>query len=304
MPCLPVDSATSCSSHRPRPGSDGEITNVSLSRPACASALSAAPSQTAALGHGRAASRVVASGVVARRVAGAGAAAPRRRRPSARRARCRTATARCSARRCSGSPGKTCRKPCSRGELLEARAGVGDRDEVAARRRRSDQKWANSDSGSIVPPDFEETMNSVRAGSIACLARPGSRRRRSSRARAARAGRRAAERAAQHLRRERGAAHAEQHDVAEALARAPARRTPRARRALVEHALGDRQPAEPVGDLRACPAAPTASRLPRAGARATRSLAGERELLARPAAAARRGCERSTVRAGSLTPRS
>ena len=31
----------------------------------------------------------------------------------------------------------------------------------------SDQKCANSDSGSIVPPDLEETMNSVRSGSIA-----------------------------------------------------------------------------------------------------------------------------------------
>ena len=46
MPCLPVDSATSCSSHSPRPGRVSEMTNVSLSRPACASALRAAPSHT------------------------------------------------------------------------------------------------------------------------------------------------------------------------------------------------------------------------------------------------------------------
>ena len=47
MPCLPVDSAKSCSSHSPRPGSEGAITKVSLSRPERASAASAAPSHTA-----------------------------------------------------------------------------------------------------------------------------------------------------------------------------------------------------------------------------------------------------------------
>ena len=33
----------------------------------------------------------------------------------------------------------------------------------------SEKKCANSDSGSIVPPDLEETMNSVRAGSTAAV---------------------------------------------------------------------------------------------------------------------------------------
>ena len=48
-PRLPVDSATSCSSHRPRPGSESAITNVSLSRPRRASSESANPSGTPAL---------------------------------------------------------------------------------------------------------------------------------------------------------------------------------------------------------------------------------------------------------------
>jgi len=50
-------------------------------------------------------------------------------------------------------------------ELLEARAGIGDRGErraVAAH----EWKYANSDSGSIVPPDLEDTRNSVRCRSI------------------------------------------------------------------------------------------------------------------------------------------
>ena len=47
MACLPVDSATSCSSHRPEPGSESAIRKVSLSRPERARALRAAPSQTA-----------------------------------------------------------------------------------------------------------------------------------------------------------------------------------------------------------------------------------------------------------------
>ena len=47
------------------------------------------------------------------------------------------------------------------GERFQARAGVGDRDEPLPS-STSEKKCANSDSGSIVPPDFDETTNSVR----------------------------------------------------------------------------------------------------------------------------------------------
>ena len=55
--------------------------------------------------------------------------------------------------------------------------------------------------------------------------------------------------AAQHLRRQRGAAHSEQHDVADAVvAHAVGERAYVIE--LGEHALGDRQPPKTVGDLR------------------------------------------------------
>ena len=168
MPCLPVDSATSCSSHSPSPGSVSAITNVSLSRPACASALERR-AQPHAAPRGR--PRRPSSGRVPAR-----AAAPRAARPPARRsatpARCRTATARCSARRC---PGRRRTRP-PEAVLLRASSARPEPGSVIADEAppsaTSDQKCANSDSGSIVPPDFEETTNSVAPGSIApCTAR-------------------------------------------------------------------------------------------------------------------------------------
>ena len=115
----------------------------------------------------------------------------------------------------------------------------------------SEQKCANSDSVSIVPPDFEETTNSVRC-EVDLLARPRGSPPASVESSTCRRGLPGwcAEGAPQHLGRERGAAHAEQHGVAEALRARPPRRTPRRSSSSVEHPLGDRQPAEPVGDLR------------------------------------------------------
>ena len=46
LPCLPSDSATSCSTHSPKDAIFASTTNVSLSRPCRASAPSAAPSHS------------------------------------------------------------------------------------------------------------------------------------------------------------------------------------------------------------------------------------------------------------------
>ena len=67
LPCLPVDSASSCSAHAPKSQSAGEPTRVTLSCPACAMTASARPSATPGL-------------------RAAGTAGPRPR-PAARRAR-------------------------------------------------------------------------------------------------------------------------------------------------------------------------------------------------------------------------
>ena len=81
----------------------------------------------------------------------------------------------------------------------------------------SARKYASSAFGSIVPPDFDETMNSVRSTSIAsATARDDERLGRVEHVQAQRALRRRA-RAPEDLGREAGAAHAEQHDVGDAV---------------------------------------------------------------------------------------
>ena len=163
---------------------------MSLSRPACASALSAAPEP-------RRRGAALAGGCGPRRPLSTSRHLPRPAAPlsSARdvdcsamlRARCRTPTARCSARRCRGRPReRRAGSRAARRARCEARAGVGDRGEVPSVADERDQKCANSDSGSIVPPDFEETDGTAcAAGSMRCLlGRSGSSPRRSSRARA------------------------------------------------------------------------------------------------------------------------
>ncbi len=203
----------------------------------------------------------------------------------------------------SGSPAKTCAGSRARRPAL-ARPEPGSVIAMkCAPSATSEKKCANSDSGSIVPPDFEETMNSVRCGSIGALHGERCRRRRWSRARAG-AGCPAllAEGAAQHLGSERGAAHAEQDHVCEAVV-AHSRGERLDLLQLGEHALGDRQPAEAVGDLGRAGRRPTASRRLRADA-ARRAARRRAARLCWTGAASEAGTRASTVRLGSLTPRS
>ena len=141
----------------------------------------------------------------------------------------------------------------------------------------SEKKCANSDSGSIVPPDLEETMNRVRcrstAPSIARILAASVESRTCSRGPTVAS----RERAAQDLRGERGAAHPQQHDVLQfVVVRLGGEQLERAQ--LREHPLGDRQPAEPVGQLR------RARRTPQ-----------RRVPAAQPLAHLRLSCERQTV---------
>ena len=84
-----------------------------------------------------------------------------------------------------GSPANVRRKAC-----LAASSSRPEPGSVIATKRlpsssTSEKKCANSDSGSIVPPDLEETTNSVRSEVHGALDRADSARRRSSRGRAA-----------------------------------------------------------------------------------------------------------------------
>ena len=226
-PCLPVDSATSCSSHSPRPGSDGEITNVSLSRPPRASALRAAPEpQAASTPAASACAQSCVSSAVSQ-AAGAPCSRAATSIPTAPRARSRTATARCSARRCRGRPAKTPRKPWRSasscrpvpGSVIATKLAPSprEREEVREQRQRLDR-------AARLRGDDEQRAPRVDR----VLRRRRSRRRRWSRARAGGAVRPRREGAAQHLRRQRGAAHAEQDDVLDPVGRPPPRRTARA----------------------------------------------------------------------------
>ena len=189
MPCLPVDSATSCSSHSPRPGSDSEIRNVSLSRPAWASALSAAPSHTAA--------GALAEPLLRLRV-----------RPGDARV-CQAPRAPCSSARTS-APHQRRRHDAERrqravapadvrvarehppegvlaGQLLQARAGVGDRHEAGAifeQRPEVGEQRQRLDRAPRLGGDDEQRALRLDA----CLQPRGSWPRRSSRARAAQGG--------------------------------------------------------------------------------------------------------------------
>ena len=136
---------------------------------------------------------------------------------------------------------------CAR-QLLEARAGVGDRREVRAvgHQRpevREQRKWLDRASGlrgddeersrrrhGLTDPAHGGSVRGVEHVQTGVLGRGG-------------------EAAAQDLRRKRGATHAEQHHVAHSIL-AHAAREPFQLVHLAEHALVDRQPAQPVSDLR------------------------------------------------------
>ena len=273
------------------------MTNVSLSRPACASALSAAPSHTPARQPGLFARRA--------RVARRRSSAPReqrvaRRRPSARRARCRRPTARCSARRCSD----------------RRRTSVGSR----ARRRAS----SRPEPGSVIATNLRRRRRARRSARTATAAR--SCRRTWRRRRTAfvsevhraldRADRRgvgrvehvqprplAARRAKQRRStsgRERGAAHAQQDDVFAGRRRAPLRRTAPARRARssIRSAIVSQPRRLAISGV---PEGPQSVASSRAILPAT-SSSEARASLSATAAWSASGMRASTVRLGSLTP--
>ena len=221
----------------------GVITNVSLSRPAWASALRHAPSQIPA--------SWVPDGVLSRdgrlpRAARAGQQCSRvdahqRRGHDAERGQRAVATtdARVAVER---AP-----KATLAGELLEARPGIGDRDEAPAlleQRPEVGEQRQRLDRAPRLRGDHEQGVGEIdgalhrtdrgRVGRVEDVQR---------RPVATRA-----EGPAQDLRGQRGAAHAKQDDVCVAL---PAHLLGERLEVslLGEHPLGDRQPGESVGDL-------------------------------------------------------
>ena len=127
VPSLPVDSATSCSTHRPKLEIGSDTTKVSLSRPCCASSPITQPSQRPEFGSGG----VVLLAVLLRHLRLA-QHAPRCSRPPARRARGRSRTAPSSGRRC---PGRSRTRAGSRARSPSSTSGaarVGDRAEARA----------------------------------------------------------------------------------------------------------------------------------------------------------------------------
>ena len=166
MPRLPVDSATSCSSHRPRPGQrriDQErqlVAALLRKRAQGCTQPHACRERVAGAGRPRGVKLVAVDG----RLPGCRRrrrAAPARRSPSARPARSRTRTAPSSVRRCRGRRGTRALKRCSCASSSRPEPGSVIATKLAPP-GASEKKCANSDSGSIVPPDLEETMNSVR----------------------------------------------------------------------------------------------------------------------------------------------
>ncbi len=144
-------------------------------------------------------------------------------------------------------------------ELLEARAGIGDRGEVAAVCRRA-RRSARTATAARSCRRTSRRRGTASAAGRSAPARRAPSPRRSSRARAG-AGVRAASRTSAAAPR----APARSRPCRAARRRAmPSSRTPSANAcsssSCVEHPLGDRQPAEPVGDLGRARPAPTASR--------------------------------------------
>ena len=276
MPCLPVDSATSCSSHSPRPGSESRDHERQLVAPGpreraqrraephapalCRPLRRPAPSSPSAVSQARRAPRSSARDVDA---------------DQRRRARCRTATARCSARRCRGRRRRRARKPCSCASCSRPEPGSviatkfepspTQRPEVGEQRQRLDRAAGlrGDEEQRALRVDRSLRPRAIVAASVE-----------SSTCRRGRPALRA-EGAPQHLRRQRGAAHAEQHDVAQPVVAHPvgerlelvAARRASARRSSASRA-GWRPPA--------CRRAPTASRLAAAQPRSATPLLARR----------------------------
>ena len=134
------------------------------------------------------------------------------------------------------------------GEALEARAGVGDRDEVGAagiervevreQRQRLDRAARLRGDDEQRPPRVDRASHGgdrLGVGRVEHVQAHG-------------AGERV-KASPEHLRGQRGAAHAEQHGVAQAVGGDLLGERVEVR-GLAQHALGDRQPTQPVGDLR------------------------------------------------------
>ena len=309
VPCLPVDSATSCSSHSPRPGSVSEMTNVSLSRPACARRAQRRPQPHAAAAPVRA-------------VRPSSSQSPRSSPVSQARgapsSSARTATP-ISARRHDAEGGQRAVAPADvrvagerppeavlGGERFQARAGVGDRDEAVAlldeREEVREQRQRLDRAAGLRGDDEQRSLRGRPRSSIARIA-GGVGRVQHVQPRAGGRPDRAGERAAQDLRGERGAAHAQQHDVFAVRRRATsaansssAPSSPSIRSAIVSQprrlaisGVSGRRPTASRRRGRSCRPRP-----PRWPARACSATA----------AWSASGMRASTVRLGSLTPRS
>ena len=237
LPSLPVDSATSCSIHEPKRRDLGRQHQRQLvaRRRSLAAAPSAAPSTTRRALGDRDRRRPRRRANVDRRVDAAAEVGPQQRRrdqPEVRQRRISPADV--------GRVDEHAAIVLLLGELAQARRRIGDGDETgarAARRRRRSassvrcQKCRSNAWISIVPPDFDATMNSVCLPAISWSTLQHRRRIGVVEHVQRRPPARPPYDLAQNLGPQRAAAHPQQHDVREAGRRRPRRRTPRARRA-------------------------------------------------------------------------
>ena len=165
FPCFPSDSATSCSIQSASPAIPGEVTRVSLSTPSRAAAPSTTPRTSPGLSSpGRSAAQ--ASAMTSARSSRRGTLTPMAAAgtmPKWESAEKRPPTL--------GSPWKTFRKPSRWACLSRSVPGsVMATKRLAAwpprRLRVRSRKWARSAAGSMVVPDLDATMKSVRRRSI------------------------------------------------------------------------------------------------------------------------------------------
>ena len=240
-PCLPVDSATSCSAQSPNAVSGGSTTNVSLSRPRLASSPSAAPSHSPELPacswQFSAATWPPSSTV---RDVDAG----QRRRHDAERRERRVPAADL------GVAGEHVAEALALGQLLQRRARVGDGHEVRGvglEAAEVGQQRVRLERPARLGGDDEQRRRRVdEVGDRLDLERLG----RVEHVQPQRAGRGRVG-AAEDLGGEARPAHAEQDRVRQPV-RAHAGDERLDRRQVLEQLVGDRQPAEPVLEL-GCP---------------------------------------------------
>ena len=162
LPCLPVDSASNCSSHAPRSEIPGEAMIVTLSRPLRGRrAQNHASNTPGILFDGNAGAARLDHLLCAVEKAGDIHAHQRRRNHAEIRQRRITPAD-------TGHAGENMAEVIGLGHLLHFRAGIGDGDEVAARFVRAHalhplKEILLEDLGSSVVPDLLETINKVLA---------------------------------------------------------------------------------------------------------------------------------------------